>query len=128
MTEKHSILIISQHFPPERSGNASRIYDMACNLTTQGVNVHVISPFPTFPTGTFPRTWKKSSDSRIHGIDVTNLWAWQPISKDPGFVSRMCYYLLFPQHLNLSLDLLYCYILYSCQRLLYYWCNRLSLS
>jgi glycosyltransferase involved in cell wall biosynthesis len=98
MAEKHSILIISQHFPPERSGNASRIYDMAHNLTDQGVNVHVISPFPTFPTGTFPRTWKKSSDSRIHGIDVTNLWAWQPISKNPGFVSRMSYYLLFPVH------------------------------
>jgi glycosyltransferase involved in cell wall biosynthesis len=98
MAEKHSILIISQHFPPERSGNASRIYDMAYNLTDQGVNVHVISPFPTFPTGTFPRTWKKSSDSRIHGIDVTNLWAWQPISKNPGFVSRMSYYLLFPVH------------------------------
>jgi glycosyltransferase involved in cell wall biosynthesis len=98
MVEKHSILIISQHFPPERSGNASRIYDMACNLTTQGVNVHVISPFPTFPTGTFPRTWKKSSDSTINGIDLTNLWGWQPLSKNPGFVSRMCYYLLFPIH------------------------------
>lgn len=98
MVEKHSILIISQHFPPERSGNASRIYDMACNLTTQGVNVHVISPFPTFPTGTFPRTWKKSSDSTIKGIDLTNLWGWQPLSKNPGFVSRMCYYLLFPIH------------------------------
>jgi colanic acid biosynthesis glycosyl transferase WcaI len=98
MVEKHSVLIITQHFPPERSGNASRIYDMACNLTTQGVNVHVLSPFPTFPTGNFPRTWKKSSDSRIHGIDVTNLWAWQPLSKNPGFVSRMSYYLLFPVH------------------------------
>jgi colanic acid biosynthesis glycosyl transferase WcaI len=98
MVEKHSILIISQHFPPERSGNASRIYDMAYNLTIMGVNVHVISPFPTFPTGTFPRTWKKSSESRINGIDVTNVWAWQPISKDPGFVSRISYYLLFPIH------------------------------
>lgn len=98
MVEKPSILIISQHFPPERSGNASRIYDMAYNLTTQGVNVHIISPFPTFPTGSFPRTWKKSSDSTIRGIDVTNIWTWQPVSKDPGFISRICYYLLFPIH------------------------------
>lgn len=99
MTEqKHSVLIISQHFPPERSGNASRIHDMACNLTNQGVQVHVLSPFPTFPTGTFARTWKLSSYSKINGICLTNLWTWQPLSKDPGFISRMSYYLLFPLH------------------------------
>lgn len=96
--QKHSVLIISQHFPPERSGNASRIYDMACNLTNQGVEVHVISPFPTFPTGTFARIWKISAESRIKGIHLTNLWTWQPLSKDPGFIGRMSYYLLFPLH------------------------------
>jgi colanic acid biosynthesis glycosyl transferase WcaI len=101
MAEKHSILIISQHFPPERSGNASRIYDMALNLTSQGVHVHVISPFPTFPTGTFARTWRLSSDSKDNDIGLTNLWTWQPLSKNPGFISRMSYYLLFPLHASL---------------------------
>ncbi|MCX6701335.1 MAG: glycosyltransferase family 4 protein [Methanomicrobiales archaeon] len=98
MEQKRSILIVSQHFPPERSGNASRIYDMALNLTKLGVDIHVLSPFPSFPTGTFSRTWKLSSESTIDGINLTNLWTWQPLAKDPGFVSRMGYYLLFPLH------------------------------
>ena len=98
MEPKRSILIVSQHFPPERSGNASRIYDLALNLTKQGVDVHVLSPFPSFPTGTFSRTWKVSSDSKTDGIHLTNLWTWQPLSKDPGFASRMGYYLAFPLH------------------------------
>jgi glycosyltransferase involved in cell wall biosynthesis len=103
MTErKKSVLIVSQLFPPESGhGNVSRIYDMAYNLTKQGVDVHVISPFPTFPNGTFSRTWKLSSESLIDGINLTNLWTWQPLSKDPGFFSRMGYYLLFPLHTSL---------------------------
>jgi len=99
--EKRSVLIISQHFPPEKSGNASRIHDMAYNLVKEGVDVQVISPFPTFPHGTFPRTWKWSNQSTVEGISLTNIFTWQPTSKSPGFISRMGYYLLFPLHATL---------------------------
>jgi glycosyltransferase involved in cell wall biosynthesis len=103
--QKKSVLIISQHFPPEKSGNASRIHDMAYHLTISGVRIKVISPFPSFPPGAFPRKWAFFSESAINGIDVINIWTWQPQSKNPGFISRMGYYLIFP--LNVSLWLVF---------------------
>jgi glycosyltransferase involved in cell wall biosynthesis len=92
------VLIISQHFPPEKSGNASRIYDLAFHLVKQGTDVTVISPHPTFPTGAFSRTWKIFSQVRVNGIESVRLWSWQPISSNPGFLSRILYYLIFPIH------------------------------
>jgi colanic acid biosynthesis glycosyl transferase WcaI len=92
------VLIISQHFPPEKSGNASRIYDLAFHLVRQGVDVTVVSPHPTFPTGAFPRTWKIHSSAQVDGIKSVRLWSWQPGSRDPGFLSRILYYLIFPVH------------------------------
>lgn len=92
------VLIVSQHFPPEKSGNASRIHDMAVHLNSMGVQVTVISPHPTFPTGTFTRVWKLSQKKRVDGVESINLWTWQPTSRDPGFLSRISYYLLFPLH------------------------------
>lgn len=92
------VCIVSQHFPPERSGNASRIYDTAVHLARLGIDVTVLAPHPTFPTGTFPRTWKRVREEVIDGVRVARLWTWQPTSGDPGFISRMAYYLLFPLH------------------------------
>jgi colanic acid biosynthesis glycosyl transferase WcaI len=97
------ILIVSQHFPPEKSGNASRIHDMAFSLVNEGVDVTVISPFPSFPHGTFPRIWKMSAKSTIDGIRLTNLFTYQPASKNPGFFTRMGYYLVFPLHTSIWL-------------------------
>ncbi len=92
------VCIISQHFPPERSGNASRIYDTAVHLARLGIDVTVLAPHPTFPTGSFPRTWRRIRGETVDGVTVVRLWTWQPTSGDPGFVSRMAYYLLFPLH------------------------------
>ena len=92
------VLIISQHFPPEKSGNASRIFDLAFHLVKQGVQVTVVSPHPTFPTGAFSKTRKIRSRTLIHGIESVRLWSWQPISRDPGFLPRILYYLIFPVH------------------------------
>jgi colanic acid biosynthesis glycosyl transferase WcaI len=97
------ICIVSQHFPPEKSGNASRIYDTAVHLARLGVDVTVLAPHPTFPTGAFPRTWKRADVQNVDGVRVVRLWTWQPGSGDPGFASRMAYYLLFPLHAALWL-------------------------
>lgn len=97
------VCIVSQHFPPEKSGNASRIYDTAVHLAKLGIDVTVLAPHPTFPAGAFPRTWKRSNVQNIDGVRVVRLWTWQPDSGDPGFVSRMAYYLLFPLHAALWL-------------------------
>ncbi|HOI12231.1 MAG TPA: glycosyltransferase family 4 protein [Methanoculleus sp.] len=97
------VCIISQHFPPDKSGNASRIYDTAAHLVKLGISVTVLAPHPTFPTGSFSRTWKRLDVQDIDGIRVVRLWAWQPNSGDPEFISRMAYYLLFPIHATLWL-------------------------
>ncbi len=50
-----------------------------------------------------PRTWKRSDVQEVDGIRVVRLWTWQPGSGDPGFASRMAYYLSFPVHAALWL-------------------------
>ena len=97
------VCIVSQHYPPEKSGNASRIYDTAVHLARLGLDVTVIAPHPTFPTGSFRRTWKRSDVQEIDGVRVVRLWTWQPVTRDPGFASRMGYYLIFPIHAALWL-------------------------
>ena len=90
------ILIISQHFPPEKSGNASRVYDLSKNLVEFGLHVTVYSPFPSFPHGMFPKINKLRMNRVIDGIYHYKVWNWQPGDKDPSFVSRIAYYLIFP--------------------------------
>lgn len=95
---KPRILIITQHFPPESSGNASRIYDLSKNLVLLGSEVTVISPHPTFPHGSFKKTWKLYSYREIDGIKHLSILTWQPTETDPSFLSRLGYYLTFPIH------------------------------
>ncbi len=97
------VCIVSQHFPPEKSGNASRIHDTAVHLAKLGIDVTVLAPHATFPTGSFSRTWKRSDVHEVDGVRVVHLWTWQPGSGNPGFASRMAYYLFFPIHAALWL-------------------------
>lgn len=92
------VLIISQHFPPEKSGNASRIFDMSSHLKKLGVNVTVLAPHPSFPSGSFKRKWSISESKKVNGVNLINLLSWQPNNENPGFVGRMAYYLSFPLH------------------------------
>jgi glycosyltransferase involved in cell wall biosynthesis len=95
---KSKILIVTQHFPPDKSGNASRIYDLAKNLVKLGCRVTVLSPHPSFPHGSFKKTWKIYSLKEIDGIKHITLFSWQPSTSNPSFLSRMSYYLIFPLH------------------------------
>lgn len=92
------ILIISQHFPPEKSGNASRIFDMSTHLQKLGESVTVLAPHPSFPSGSFKRKLSISESRKVNGVNVINLLAWQPNTEDPGFLGRIAYYLTFPLH------------------------------
>jgi len=92
------ILIISQHFPPEKSGNASRIFDMSSHLHKLGANVTVLAPHPCFPSGSFKRKWSISESRTVNGINLVNLLAWQPNCENPSFMGRIAYYLTFPLH------------------------------
>lgn len=77
------ILIVSQHFPPDKSGNASRVYDLSKNLVEMGLHVTVYSPFPSFPHGTFPRVNKLRLNRAVDGIWNYKVWNWQPRAHDP---------------------------------------------
>ncbi len=92
------VVVVSQHYPPDTSGNASRVRDTCTHLTDEGWDVTVLSPPPAFPHGEFDRTWERKSTTQDEGVTAHRLWAWQPTSEDPGFASRMAYYILFPLH------------------------------
>ncbi len=98
ISDSKSVAIVSQHFPPDKSGNASRVHDTARHLVDEGWDVNIVSPPPAFPHGQFEPTWKRQQSHEIDGITVHRLWAWQPFDEDPNFLSRMAYYLLFPLH------------------------------
>jgi glycosyltransferase involved in cell wall biosynthesis len=93
-----TVLIVSQLFSPETGGNASRIGDMAKQLKSMGLEVLILSPHPTMPFGAFGRRWERKSYRSEEGIGVVNLWTWQPAAGDPGFASRMAYYIVFSLH------------------------------
>jgi glycosyltransferase involved in cell wall biosynthesis len=98
---KNQILIITQHFPPELSGNASRINDLSVNLSNS-INVLIFSPFPSFPHGSFKNSFKIKKSTNINSkLKHINLGAWQPTDQNPSFLSRMAYYISFPLHANI---------------------------
>ncbi|OYR41425.1 glycosyltransferase family 4 protein [Halorubrum sp. Eb13] len=92
------VVVASQHYPPDKSGNASRVSDTCSRLAAEGWEVTVLAPPPAFPHGQFDRSWDRKTTDTRDGVTVHRLWAWQPTLEDPGFISRMAYYLLFPIH------------------------------
>lgn len=90
--------IISQQYPPDKSGHASRIENMATNFADRGWDVEVIAPPPCFPHGEFDRDYYRSDQVRKQDVTVHRLWAWQPTEADPGIVSRLAYYITFAAH------------------------------
>ncbi|WP_418286674.1 glycosyltransferase family 4 protein [Halorubrum sp. DTA46] len=91
-------VVVSQHYPPDRSGNASRIRDTCRHLSEEGWDITVLAPPPSFPHGRFQRSWQRETTSVADGVTVHRLWAWQPTADDPSFLSRLAYYVLFPLH------------------------------
>lgn len=98
MKKNIKILIISQYFSPEKTGCASRINDLSINLSSN-TDVLIFAPFPSFPHGSYRRSFKIKNFTEINEkLKLVNLGSWQPMEQDPGFISRMAYYLIFPIH------------------------------
>lgn len=96
--DESRLVVVSQHYPPDNSGNASRVRDTCQHLVDEGWGVTVLAPPPAFPHGKFDRSWTLHETQRQDDVDVHRLWAWQPTGEDPSFASRLAYYLLFPLH------------------------------
>lgn len=102
MAERNSYVFISQRYPPEKGGNASRIRDLAVNVA-DGTSVTVLAPPPCYPPGNFDRSWEREESERMDGVVVRRLWSWQPRVENPGLARRLPYYLLFALHATLWL-------------------------
>lgn len=92
------VVFVTQAFPPDKGGNASRIRDTAVHLAENGWEVTVLSPPPSYPSGEFERSWRPRSTERRDGVTVHRLWTWQPQREDPGMAHRLPYFLLFAIH------------------------------
>jgi len=97
-------VIVSQRYPPEKGGNASRIHDTAVNLDDD-FDVTVLAPSLCYPPGNFERTWKRKQTERNNGVIVHRLWTWQPQRENPSLLRRLPYYLIFAVHAALWLVL-----------------------
>lgn len=96
-----SVLFVSQEFPPDRSGHASRVDETTTSLAADGWDVTVLAPPACFPHGEFERSWRRSRRSVRDGVTVVRLWSWQPSGPDPGFLSRLAYFVSFAVHATL---------------------------
>lgn len=92
------ILVVSQMFPPEMGGNASRTGEIARRLADDGWDVTAVAPHKSYPPGEYGRSWSRHETERWEGMEVHRLWTWQPTSPDPGLVVRLAYYLVFAFH------------------------------
>lgn len=99
---KMKIMIITQNFPPELGGGASRSYDLAKYLSKLDNEVDVFCPYPTYPFGKYKKRWK-FVDERVESknFKIFNIWTWQPSTKEPSLISRLLYYTLFPMNVIL---------------------------
>jgi colanic acid biosynthesis glycosyl transferase WcaI len=96
--EAGSVVFVSQQYPPDKSGHASRIRDTATTLADDGWSVTVLAPPPSFPPEAFRRSWTPYQRQTREGVCVRRLWSWQPTGSNPGFLSRMLYYVIFAVH------------------------------
>lgn len=96
-------VIVSQQYPPELGGNASRVGDTARQLAREGWDIEVVAPPKSYPAGTHDRTWSRHDATEEEGVRVHRLWSWQPTRSDPNAVERLAYYLIFAVHATLWL-------------------------
>lgn len=93
--EQGHVVFVSQRFPPEKGGNASRIHDTTENLADDGWTVTVLAPTPCYPPGTFERRWSLVESESVADVTVHRLFTWQPTDDDPGLAQRLPYFLVF---------------------------------
>lgn len=89
------IAFVSQKYPPEKGGGASRISEMSKNLADEGWDVSVLTPPTCYPFGNYARSWSWHRKYIGNNVTVHELWSWQPTSENPGLLSRLMYHLIF---------------------------------
>jgi len=89
------VLIISQNFPPESVGRASRIFQLA-KFLKKSHNIKVMCPPPTFPFTKFKKVNDLPRLEKIDELEVIRIKTYQPPILVPSFFQRVKYELSFP--------------------------------
>ncbi|MBD3257079.1 glycosyltransferase [candidate division GN15 bacterium] len=88
------ILIVTQHFPPER-GAVRRLFEFARHFAASGHDVSVLTAIPNYPDGVVPPKYKGHFLYReeIEGVKVFRSWVLPASNQYPG--KRMIGFVVF---------------------------------
>lgn len=92
MSDEQDVLIITQFYPPESMGGAHR-WEKISEKLDGSINPRVLTTFPTFPFGEFPRRWKLAERGSANDVPVTRLFTYQPSSNSN--IGRILNYSIF---------------------------------
>src|SRR6185437_5156729 len=94
-TEKLSVLIVSQYFPPEVGATQTRMQSFAEYLAARGHSVTVVAEFPNHPHGVLPAEYR----GRLVEVDRSNPYrvirVWVRTNREKTQMTRLSFYLSF---------------------------------
>ncbi len=88
------IVVVTQNYPPDIIGGATRNVEMAKLMTQFGSEVVVIASHPSYPFGHFKRCFRPYKRTEEYGVTVYRIWTYQPNS-NPATISRMMYHFVY---------------------------------
>ena len=83
------VLILSQIFPPDMGGSATRAYNVAKGLILNNVKVTVVAGFPHYPTGNVPKQLRKRALSIEYMDGFKVIRTYVPPIPAKGLANRM---------------------------------------
>jgi glycosyltransferase involved in cell wall biosynthesis len=89
------VLILSQIFPPDMGGSATRAYNVAKGLILNNVKVTVIAGFPHYPTGNVPKHLRKRALSIEYMEGFKVIRTYMPPIPAKGLANRMILFVSF---------------------------------
>lgn len=89
------VLILSQYFPPDMGGGATRAYNLAKGLSSFGCEVTVITAFPHYPTGNIPKKYRTRLIAYEQESNFKVIRTFVPPVASEGFKKRIFLFLSF---------------------------------
>jgi colanic acid biosynthesis glycosyl transferase WcaI len=89
------VLILSQYFPPDMGGGATRAYNMAKGLSLVGCDVIVVAAFPHYPMGNIPSEYRRKFLTVEDKGDFKVVRTFIPSLASIGFTNRLLLFVSF---------------------------------
>jgi len=100
------VLIISQLFPPDLGGGATRAFNVAKGLKLNNVDVTVIAAFPHYPSGNVPIQLRKKALVFDFVEGIRTIRTWVPPLESKGIANRLILFLSFIVSATFALPLI----------------------